>query len=69
MNVNSSNLKTVDYDKREKLLTATFINRPRWIYTYYQVPATIWTAFIKAKSKGKFFADFIKDVYTYRVQK
>lgn len=66
MQVVSSNIKTADYDRTKRELTLTFINRPRWVYIYYNVPVKIWTQFIKSASKGQFFSDVIRDVYRYR---
>lgn len=43
----------------------TFINRPRWVYTYYKVPPRIWVEFVKSNSKGQYFSDIIRDNYQY----
>lgn len=66
MQIVSSNIRTADYDRVKKELTLTFVNRPRWVYTYYKVPITIWTGFIRSQSKGQYFSDVIRDVYRYR---
>lgn len=66
MNIQSTNIKTADYDRVKKELTLTFRNRPRWVYVYYKVPTNIWVEFVKAQSKGQYFSDFIKDNYQYR---
>lgn len=65
MQINSSNIREADYDRKSRLLRMTFINRPRWEYTYYNVPPTIWARFLQASSKGGYFSDFIRDVFRY----
>lgn len=65
MNIVSSNIKTADYDREKRELKLTFINRPRWVYTYFNVPANIWTEFVRSQSKGQYFSDIIKEVYRY----
>lgn len=55
----------MDYESKSRILTMTFINRPRWIYTYYNVPKTIWTGLIKAQSKGEYFSNHIRDRFRY----
>ena len=61
----SSNIKTAEYYSREKVLVLTFVNRPRWEYTYYHVSPKIWAAFVRAESKGRYFADYIRDQYQF----
>lgn len=61
----SSNIKTAVYDMSTKTLMLTFINRPNWKYLYFHVPPKVWTKFVNADSKGKYFADYIKDQYSY----
>lgn len=61
----SSNIKTADYDRVKRELRMTFINRPRWVYTYYKVPPRIWVEFVKSNSKGQYFSDIIRDNYQY----
>ena len=66
MQINSSNIKSADYDRQTQRLTLIFINRPSWVYTYYHVSPKVWVEFIKAQSKGTYFSAAIRDVYTYR---
>lgn len=63
--VSSSNIKTIAYDIDTKTLFITFINRPTWRYSYFHVPPKVWTKFLNADSKGKYFSDYVKDQYTY----
>ena len=66
MQVVSSNIKTADYDRTTQRLTLIFVNRPRWVYTYYHVSPKVWVEFLKAQSKGTYFSAAIKDNYNYR---
>ena len=66
MQIQSSNIKSAEYDRENRILTMVFINRPRWVYHYYNVPSSIWVRFIRATSKGVFFAHHIKDVYLFK---
>ena len=61
----SSNIKTAAYNLGTKTMILTFINRPQWKYSYFHVPPRVWTKFVQAESKGKYFADYIKDQYAY----
>lgn len=38
---------------------------PGDIYIYYNVPSRIWQRFVAAPSKGHFFWEFIRNVFTY----
>ena len=65
MIIHSSNIKTADYDRTKHELKMTFINRPRWVYTYYKVSPRVWAEFVKSQSKGQYFSDIIRDSYNY----
>ena len=65
MQIVSSNIRTANYDRKSWTLTLTFINRPRWTYTYFKVPPRIWVEFVKAGSKGTYFTDIIRDRFQY----
>lgn len=66
MKIVSSNIMSADYDRTKRELTMVFINRPRWVYTYYNVPIKIWNEFIRSQSKGEYFSAVIRDVYRYK---
>jgi hypothetical protein len=66
MQIVSSNIMTADYDRKSRILTMVFVNRPRWEYQYYNVPLPIWTRFVKSESKGEYFSAVIRGVYRYR---
>lgn len=50
--VKSSNLKSVRYDSKTKILQITFHGDVT--YEYSNVPLTVYKQLIKAKSKGRF---------------
>ena len=58
MEVMSSVLANVEYNKKNKLLFITF--KSGKTYIYYNVPEEVWKAFKDAESKGKFFNTYIK---------
>ena len=66
--IGSSNLWKADYDRMKMEMTIVFLNRKNWLYTYQGVPIRVWTNFLKAESKGQYFASFIKDNYIYSRQ-
>ena len=66
MQITSSNIKSAEYDRTTPRLTLIFINRPRWVYTYYHVSPKVWVEFLKAQSKGTYFSAAIRDNYNYR---
>lgn len=64
--IGSSNIKKAGYDKVKREMSIVFINRPTWLYTYKGVSVKRWINFLKAESKGIYFAQFIKEGYPYR---
>lgn len=42
-----------------------FVNRPTWVYSYKAVPPRVWTGFLKATSQGQYFANYIKNEYSF----
>lgn len=61
--VKSSNIAAAGYDSFFSVLTIEFVNGA--IYRYYHVPAYIYTEFLDAPSKGRYFSQCIKDKFTY----
>lgn len=59
----SQNIKGIDYDENSKEMTIQFTSGG--LYSYQNVPKSIYGKFLKAKSKGSFFADYVKNVYEY----
>lgn len=66
MLVNSSNIKSAEYDRRTLKLTMVFINRPTWVYTYSGVSLRVWGEFLRSESKGTYFSHNIRDVFPYK---
>lgn len=66
MQIVSSNIKTADYDRQRRELYLTFINRPRWKYTYYNVPSRIWVEFVRSQSKGQYFSAIIRETFRFK---
>jgi hypothetical protein len=60
----SSNLASVGYDERARVLEIEFHGSRT--YEYLDVPADYYTALLNAGSKGRFVARFIKGRFRYR---
>ena len=60
----SSQIKQIGYDKQIKKLRVWFNSGS--CYDYYEVPERIWDSLKNAKSKGTFFSENIKGLYTYK---
>lgn len=61
--VQSSNIATVGYDDESQLLDVEF--RSGDVYRYQRVPKRIYTDFMVALSRGKFFHQCIKNNFNY----
>ncbi|PYS26551.1 MAG: KTSC domain-containing protein [Acidobacteria bacterium] len=61
--VGSSSLTSMGYDSRSETLEVEFTNGA--VYQYYNVPLTLYEAFIAAASKGQFYNSQIKDAFPY----
>lgn len=57
----SSNIKAISYDKNSDTLAVKFVDND--VYEYSNVPSAIYSAFLIAPSKGRFFHQNIRDVY------
>jgi len=57
--VNSSAISSIDHNNSTNELTIVF--RKTGAYTYYNVPRSVYEAFLL--SKGGFFNDYIRDRY------
>lgn len=66
MQIVSSNIKTAGYDRTKRELKMTFINRPRWLYIYYNVSPKIWVEFVRSQSKGQYFSEIIKSTFKFK---
>ncbi|MDC7787250.1 KTSC domain-containing protein [Rhodoplanes sp. TEM] len=59
--VDSSAIRSARYDAAEHVLEITFVTGR--VYVYGGVPETIYDAFLKAESKGRFFNERIRDAF------
>jgi hypothetical protein len=59
--VKSSNIRSVGYDPKAKLLELQFHSGS--VYQYFEVPLATHTALMSSESKGKFFDANIRDVF------
>jgi hypothetical protein len=61
--VESSNIEAAGYRKRDSLLVVRF--KTGSVYEYRQVPQEVYTNFLSAESKGKYFYRNIRDAYDF----
>lgn len=61
--VSSSNIVSVGYDAASETLEVEFMNGS--VYQYYNVPQSIYDAFLAASSAGRFFTYQIKNTFPY----
>ena len=61
--VSSSNLSSVGYDENSRILEIEFNDGS--VYTYSNVPISIYEGLMAASSHGKYFHQHIRDVYQY----
>ncbi len=59
----SSNIAAIDYDEDERALIVTF--QRSGVYSYTPVPSSVADGFKDAPSAGKYFGEFIKNIYDY----
>ncbi|HHJ4503920.1 MULTISPECIES: KTSC domain-containing protein [Klebsiella/Raoultella group] len=62
--VSSSNLQSVGYDPTTRVLEIAF--HSGGVYQYSGVPSTVHLGLLSAGSKGQYFHQHIKNVYSYR---
>lgn len=58
---NSSMIKSLEYNKGNRIMTIEFINSE--IYRYYDIDESVYNDFVGAKSKGSFFTQNIRDKF------
>ncbi len=61
--VTSSNLKSVGYDRKNRILEIEFQNGR--VYRYHGVPPEEYEGLLTAPSLGKYFIANIRDAYRY----
>jgi len=59
----SSNVASVGYDPKTQTLEVEFHNGT--VYQYFDVPQSVYDAFMSAESKGGFLKSSIKGVYRF----
>lgn len=64
ISVESTIIQDIDYNSNSSKLVVAFENGSQ--YEYSNVPSPIFQDFTKAKSKGKYFHDNIRDHYPYK---
>ncbi len=62
--VASSLIRSVGYDFATSILEIEF-NEPNRLYTFYDLPFSIYQELMEAPSKGRYFNEFIRDFYAY----
>ena len=60
--VSSTNIASVGYDKNSNLLEIEFLKNGR-VYRYEGVPEYVYNDFMGSSSLGKYFNQYIKNVY------
>ena len=61
--VSSSNISSIGYDLNSNVLEIEFIAGT--VYQYFDVPEYVWRELMEAASHGSFFAQNIKNVYSF----
>lgn len=60
--LNSSTIESAGYNGDQQLLEIEF--KSGSVYQYFDVPESVSTGFFNASSHGKYFNDYIRNVYT-----
>ncbi len=66
--VTSSAISPIEYDRPTAELWVWF-NGGRGPYTHFNVPESMYHAFLAAPSKGSFFGEHIRDSYEFTLAK
>jgi hypothetical protein len=62
--VASSLIRSVGYDPVGSILEIEMIE-PNRLYKFYDVPFSVYDELMEAPSKGRYFNEFIRDLYPY----
>ena len=65
--VESSNLTSIGYDARLRILEVEF--HSGGVYRYLEVPKEIFAAFMAAESKGRYFTAHVRNEYRFERMK
>lgn len=63
MELDSSVIRQVGYERDERCLVVQFVNGTR--YAYHNVPPKVYQSMLQAWSPGHEFADHIRDKFVY----
>jgi hypothetical protein len=63
--VTSSLIRSVGYDLVGSILEIELVE-PNRVYTFYDVPFSVYDELMEAPSKGTYFNEFIRDLYAYK---
>ncbi|HNQ34101.1 MAG TPA: KTSC domain-containing protein [Methanoculleus sp.] len=61
--VESTNIKSVGYNEEDEILEVEF--HSGGVYNYVGVPPEVYEGLLAARSKGRYFGDFIRLRYPY----
>lgn len=64
MNLNSSRIKSVEYNDSTEVLTIDFVKGGK--YKYYSIPEEVYKGIINSKSPGNYFDTTIKPKYSFK---
>jgi KTSC domain len=60
----STLIRSVGYDLDNSILEVEFVESGR-VYTYYDVPLSVFSELLDAESIGSYFNESIRDLYAY----
>jgi hypothetical protein len=63
--VESSLIRSVGYDLDNSILEVEFVESGR-VYEYFDIPLSVYTELMEAESKGTYFNESIRDLYSYQ---
>lgn len=63
--VESSAIRALDYDAVSRTLFVIFDDGDR--YAYFDVPLELFSAFLRAESKGRFFAEHVRNRFGHHL--
>lgn len=64
--VTSSRIESIGWDEKTSTLEIEF--KGGAVYRYDAVPLNVWVSFMEAPSKGSYFHNNIRGVYSYKKQ-
>ena len=63
--VESSLIRSVGYDLTNSILEIELTGEGR-VYEYFDVPLSVYSELMAAESKGEYFNNYIRDLYSYQ---